>query len=66
MLSMHSSTEHLFRALRAGALGYVLKESAATEVIAAVQAVHAGQQYLSPALRDIAATASSAAAKGSL
>jgi DNA-binding NarL/FixJ family response regulator len=56
MLSMHSSTEHVFRALRAGALGYVLKESAATEVIAAVQAVHAGQRYLSPALRDAAAT----------
>lgn len=57
MLSMHSSTEHLFRALRAGALGYVLKESAATEVIAAVQAVHAGQRYLSPALRDMMAEA---------
>jgi DNA-binding NarL/FixJ family response regulator len=55
MLSMHSSTEHVFRALRAGALGYVLKESAATEVISAVQAVHAGQRYLSPALRDAAA-----------
>jgi DNA-binding NarL/FixJ family response regulator len=52
MLSMHSSTEHVFRAQRAGALGYVLKESAATEVIAAVRAVHAGQRYLSPALRD--------------
>jgi DNA-binding NarL/FixJ family response regulator len=55
MLSMHSSTEHVFRAQRAGALGYVLKESAATEVIAAVQAVHAGQRYLSPALREAAA-----------
>ena len=54
MLSMHSSSEHVFRALRAGALGYVLKESAATEVIAAVQAVHAGQRFLSPALREMA------------
>lgn len=53
MLSMHSSTEHLFRALRAGALGYVLKESAGTEVIAAVQAAHAGRRYLSPALGDV-------------
>lgn len=58
MLSMHSSTEHVFRAQRAGALGYVLKESAATEVIAAVQAVHAGQRYLSPALREAAAATS--------
>lgn len=66
MLSMHSSTEHLFRALRAGALGYVLKESAATEVIAAVQAAHAGQRYLSPALRDAAATAGGAERPGPL
>jgi DNA-binding NarL/FixJ family response regulator len=57
MLSMHSSTEHVFRALRAGALGYVLKESAGKEVFAAVHAVHAGQRYLSPALRDAAAAA---------
>ena len=54
MLSMHSSAEHLFRAMRAGALGYVLKESAATEVISAVQAVHLGRRYLSPALREVA------------
>lgn len=57
MLSMHSSAEHLFRAMRAGALGYVLKESAATEVISAVLAVHAGRRYLSPALRDVAGAA---------
>jgi DNA-binding NarL/FixJ family response regulator len=66
MLSMHSSTEHVFRALRAGALGYVLKESAATEVIAAVQTVHAGQRYLSPVLRDAAATADTAQRAGPL
>lgn len=54
MLSMHSSIEHVFRALRAGALGYVLKDSAATEVISAVQAVYAGQRYLSPPLREAA------------
>jgi DNA-binding NarL/FixJ family response regulator len=53
MLSMHSSTEHVYRAFQAGADGYVLKESAAAEVIAAVLAVHAGQRYLSPALREL-------------
>ena len=51
MLSMHSSTEHIHRAFAAGAAGYVLKASASLEVIAAVKAVHAGQRYLSPALR---------------
>jgi two-component system, NarL family, response regulator NreC len=47
MLSMHASPEHVFQALRAGASGYVLKESAGHEVAAAVRAVHAGQRFLS-------------------
>jgi DNA-binding NarL/FixJ family response regulator len=47
ILSMHSTAEHIFRALQAGARGYLLKESAGQEVIAAVRAVHAGQRYLS-------------------
>src|SRR5262249_16756601 len=51
MLSMHSSTEHVYRAFEAGAAGYVLKHSAGNEVIAAIQAAHAGQRYLSKALR---------------
>src|SRR5579859_5714482 len=32
MLSMHSTSEHVFQALRAGALGYVLKQAAGTEL----------------------------------
>ena len=47
MLSMHASPEHVYQALRAGASGYVLKESAGGEVVAAVRAVHSGQRYLS-------------------
>ena len=50
MLSMHASPEHVYQALRAGASGYVLKESAGGEVVAAVRAVHAGQRYLSEKL----------------
>ena len=50
ILSMHSSSEHVYRALDAGAMGYLLKESAGTELAAAVRAVHAGQRYLSAAL----------------
>jgi DNA-binding NarL/FixJ family response regulator len=53
MLSMHSTTEHIFRALQAGARGYLLKDSAGTEVVEAVHAVHAGRRYLS---QKIAAT----------
>jgi len=47
ILSMHSSAEHIFQALHAGARGYLLKESAGKEVAAAIRAVHAGQRYLS-------------------
>jgi len=47
MLSMHSTTEHIFRALQAGARGYLLKDSAGSEVAEAVRTVHAGRRYLS-------------------
>jgi DNA-binding NarL/FixJ family response regulator len=47
MLSMHASAEHVYQALRNGATGYVLKESAGREVVAAVRAVHLGRRYLS-------------------
>lgn len=47
MLSMHSTAEHIYRALQAGAAGYLLKESAGPEVVAAVRTVHAGRRYLS-------------------
>jgi DNA-binding NarL/FixJ family response regulator len=47
ILSMFMSSEHVFRALRSGALGYVLKESAGAELMEAIHKVHAGQRYLS-------------------
>lgn len=50
MLSMHSSSEHVYRALEAGAAGYLLKESAGEEAVSAVRAVYAGRSYLSRAL----------------
>lgn len=50
MLSMHSDAEHVYRAFEAGAAGYLLKESAGEEVVAAVRAVKIGRQYLSRAL----------------
>jgi DNA-binding NarL/FixJ family response regulator len=48
MLSVYATSEHVYRALKAGALGYVVKESAGQEVAEAVRAVHAGRRYLSP------------------
>lgn len=51
MLSMHSSSEHVHRAFNAGAVGYLLKESAGDEIVAAVRAAHAGRQYISRELQ---------------
>ena len=51
MLSMHARAEYVQQALRAGANGYVLKESAGEEVVAAVRAVYAGKRYLSTKIR---------------
>ena len=52
ILSVHSTAEHVFRSLQAGARGYLLKESAGTEVVNAVRAVHAGRRYLSQKISD--------------
>ncbi len=47
ILSMYSTYEHIFLGLEAGAKGYLLKESAGSEVVDAVRAVYAGGMYLS-------------------
>lgn len=52
ILSMHGQKEYVVRALRAGAAGYLLKESAPEEMEAALKALIAGQQWLSPSLRE--------------
>jgi DNA-binding NarL/FixJ family response regulator len=46
VLSMYSTTQHIFRALEAGAKGYILKESAGDDVIKAVRMVHGGKTFL--------------------
>lgn len=52
ILSMHSTAEHIHRALHAGARGYILKESAGIEVVNAVRIVKAGHHYLSQKIMD--------------
>jgi DNA-binding NarL/FixJ family response regulator len=55
ILSMHSSAQHVFHALEAGARGYLLKESAGKEIIAAVRMIQTGRRYLSPKVAEIVA-----------
>ena len=47
-LTMHDREEYFFAMLKAGALGYVLKESEPAELIAAIRAVYRGEALLSP------------------
>ncbi len=50
ILSMHANEEYVVQALKAGASGYLLKDSAPTELDIAVHAVARGETYLSPAI----------------
>jgi DNA-binding NarL/FixJ family response regulator len=52
MLSMHADQRYVNEALRAGALGYVLKDSAIGELLAAIRTVARGRRYLSATLAD--------------
>jgi DNA-binding NarL/FixJ family response regulator len=53
ILSMHATTEHISRALKAGVSGYLLKESAGAEVVDAIRTIHAGKRYLSRKISDL-------------
>ncbi|CAN5342663.1 response regulator transcription factor [soil metagenome] len=50
MLSMHDETMYAERALRAGAMGYVMKQAPQETVMAAIRKVLGGQMYLSDAV----------------
>jgi len=47
ILSVFDTTEYIFEALKAGAKGYILKESAGEEVVKAIHKVYSGLHYLS-------------------
>ena len=51
-LSMHKDAVYVREILRAGARGYLLKDSADADLIAAVRAVAKGEGYLSPGVSD--------------
>jgi len=48
VLTMHASAEYVARAVREGADGYLLKDSAVQDLVAAIEAVMAGREYYSP------------------
>ena len=52
MLSMHATAEYIHNAFKAGATGYLLKESAGQEVVEAITVVARGRKYLSHRLSE--------------
>ena len=47
ILSMHHTTEYIQRALQAGVVGYLLKDSAGSELVTAIRELNDGKRYLS-------------------
>jgi two-component system, NarL family, response regulator len=50
ILTTYDGDEDIYRGLRAGAKGYVLKDAEAQELLSAIRTVHAGRQYIPPAV----------------
>lgn len=53
ILSMHADEAYITQALKAGARGYLLKDSADTDLLQGVTAVAAGKSYFSPAIAKV-------------
>jgi DNA-binding NarL/FixJ family response regulator len=54
MLSMYDTPQYIHRGIQAGALGYVLKDGAANDLVIAVRSVHEGNRYFSKQIAEIA------------
>ena len=52
MLSMHAEDQYALRALRAGASGYLNKQTAPAQLITAIERVAAGRKYISQAVAE--------------
>lgn len=55
-LSMHKDSVYVREILRAGARGYLLKESEDEDLLKAIRSVHRGEAFLSPAISDAVLT----------
>jgi RNA polymerase sigma factor (sigma-70 family) len=53
VLSIHETKPYVYRTLKAGAKGYLIKETAGLEVVDAVRAVQRGERYLSQRIADL-------------
>jgi DNA-binding NarL/FixJ family response regulator len=54
VLSVHDTREYVMRIVKAGARGYVLKDTPPEELVQAIETVNAGEAYFSPSVARIA------------
>jgi two-component system, NarL family, invasion response regulator UvrY len=64
VLSIHSADEFAVRSIKAGASGYLTKDSAPEELVDAIRTVVAGRRYLTPSVAERLASAVESDAKG--
>ncbi len=56
ILTMHENEEYIRQVLATGAMGYILKDAAARELLGAIRSVHKGEVVLSPAITRLIVT----------
>ena len=54
VLSLHTNERYLARAVKAGARGYLLKDDVEADLAGAIQAIHSGKSFISPAVGKMA------------
>lgn len=57
VLTMHEDEEYVLKMVRAGVNGYLVKETAASELVAAIRALREGKAYFSPQAANVLAEA---------
>jgi DNA-binding NarL/FixJ family response regulator len=62
ILTMHAESQYIVRAIQAGAMGYITKQSAPEKLVTAIRKVHEGHRYLT---EEVAETLALQVAKGS-
>jgi len=64
ILTMHEEEQYVIRAIRAGAMGYVTKRSAAEQLLTAIRKVHGGRRYITEAIAESLALRMAKESKG--
>lgn len=66
VLSIHETKPYVYRALKAGANGYLIKETAGLQVVDAVRAVYRGERYLSERIAELVMSEASSKLEASM